>query len=393
MMVTPKYVLASVFSLLPPRLLRLAALLPVALASGCAYVHMPYSAPAEQRPAALASQTQHAHTQASFDATQASQAGRSGLKSQPKVDLRFFDYAKTPLNALVQPNTRLQLERDYPHYNLHHVSFKSVADNGQVGKIASAHYFQSKLPGKKKLVVILPIWGSSKYPPNTMAQLVLDTHQGMANVLLIEGDQDFIDWTRIQVAQNEAEFVDLIQQYMLQRVLTNVIDMRRWLDWAQSQDDVDPQRMALMGFSISSIVGSVLYSVDRRLGSGIFIIGGANPAEILATCYWEPQELREIITKRLGWNVSRYQSVLQKVFEPINPAHLGAAVDPKRVLIFDSKLDTCIPESSREALWEGLGQPERFSFLHDHKMSFMSMTPLGLNFMANRIYDFLDKNL
>lgn len=345
-------------------MLRLAALLSATLVSGCAYVHSSHN-PTLGPPA-----------------------------KNSKADYRFFDYEKKPIQPVAQPNFRLRLERDYaPHYSLRHLSFPSVGDNGQADKLASAHYFQSQLPGKKKLVVILPIWGSSKYPPNTIAQLVLDSHQGLANVLLIEGERDFIDWPRIQAAQNESEFVSLTRQYMMQRVLTNVIDMRRWLDWAEKQADIDAQHISLVGFSISSIVGSALYGVDRRLSKGIFIIGGANPAEILSTCYWEPQELRETITKRMGWDKQRYESVLEKIFEPINPANLGAGVDPKRVLIFDSQHDTCIPETARQALWEGLGRPERFSFLHDHKMSFMSMTPLGLNFMANRIYEFLDKNL
>ncbi|MFM9880506.1 MAG: alpha/beta hydrolase family protein [Burkholderiaceae bacterium] len=365
----------------------------MSLVSGCAYVHVPYTAPLSQRQLPLATIAQYANSQESFGAAQGQQASYNTMQKNPKADYRFFDYVKAPVHALVQPNFRLKLEQEYDHYNLNHVSFQSIADNGQVDKIASAHYFQSKLPFKKKLIIILPLWGSSKYPPNTIAQMVLDRNQGMANVLLIEGETDFIDWQRIQAAQSESEFVDLIQQYMVQRVLTNIVDMRRWLDWAQAQDDIDPQRIGLVGFSISSIVGSALYGVDRRLSSGIFIIGGANPAEILATCYWEAEEMRETITKRLGWSVERYQSVLREVFEPINPAHLGAEVDPKRVLIFDSKIDTCVPETAREALWAGLGRPERFSFLHDHKMSFMSMTPLGLNFMTNRIHEFLDKNL
>ncbi|MGY8904240.1 MAG: hypothetical protein ACKVIH_06800 [Burkholderiales bacterium] len=375
------------------RLLRLATLLTATLVSGCAYVHSKYSPPPDPRTQTLASNAPYAPPPG-FGTPQA----QVKLPSQPaknaKADYRFFAYEKKPIQPLAQPNFRLKLERDYTlHYNLSHLSFPSAGDNGQADKITSAHYFQSKLPGKKKLVVILPIWGSSKYPPNTIAQLVLDSHQGLTNVLLVEGERDFIDWQRIQAAQNEAEFVNLTRQYMMQRVLTNVIDMRRWLDWAETQDDIDPQRMSLVGFSISSIVGSALYGVDRRLSSGVFIIGGANPAEILSTCYWEPQELRETITKRIGWDKQRYESVLEKIFDPINPANLGAEVDPKRVLIFDSQDDTCIPESARQALWEGMGRPERFSFLHDHKMSFMSMTPLGLNFMANRIYEFLDKNL
>ena len=59
----------------------------------------------------------------------------------------------------------------------------------------------------------------------------------------------------------------------------------------------------------------------------------------------------------------------------------------------DSAFDHCMPESSREALWEAWGRPERISFSYGHKLSFMSMTPLGFDYTTRRIVDFLDRLL
>lgn len=392
------------FKFSPRRLCSIATALCLALLSGCAYVHMPYAAqPVGSKPGAItvASYSEPGQARDAAPNLQAS-AATSSLAStwvrdpnRPPggPDYASFEYPKVPMQVRVEPGKRIALDPQTVLYDQHYLSFPSVGDNGQPELRASGHYFQSRLGGKKKLMIVLPLWGSSKYPPYTIAKKIIERSQGMTNVLILEGERDMIGWRQIQSAQTEQAFVDLTRKFMTERVIANVIDMRRWLDWFEVQDDIDPQHMGLVGFSISTIVGSALYGIDRRLNAGIFVIGGANPEEILATCYWEPEETRDIILPRFGWTQQQYQNVLKPVFDPINPARFGERVDPTKVLIFDSKIDTCMPETSREALWNGFGRPERYSFLHDHKMSFMAMTPLGFSFMGERIVEFLDKKL
>jgi hypothetical protein len=50
-----------------------------------------------------------------------------------------------------------------------------------------------------------------------------------------------------------------------------------------------------------------------------------------------------------------------------------------------------MPESSRAALWEITGHPERVTFLYQHRSAFYSLTPLGLNVSRRKIYRFLDE--
>jgi hypothetical protein len=49
-----------------------------------------------------------------------------------------------------------------------------------------------------------------------------------------------------------------------------------------------------------------------------------------------------------------------------------------------------MPETSRAALWEITGHPERVTFLYQHRSAFYSLTPLGLNVSRRKIYRFLD---
>jgi hypothetical protein len=63
------------------------------------------------------------------------------------------------------------------------------------------------------------------------------------------------------------------------------------------------------------------------------------------------------------------------------------------VLIVDASNDDCIPTVCRESLWTTLGRPERITMNYDHKRAFYSITPLGLNWMRYRIWEFLEPRL
>ena len=60
--------------------------------------------------------------------------------------------------------------------------------------------------------------------------------------------------------------------------------------------------------------------------------------------------------------------------------------DPTKILMIDAMFDDCMPESSRAALWEITGHPERVTFLYQHRSAFYSLTPLGLNVSRRKIY-------
>jgi dienelactone hydrolase len=51
-------------------------------------------------------------------------------------------------------------------------------------------------------------------------------------------------------------------------------DMRRTIDYLQTRQDVDTDKLAYVGFSWGSLMGSVMIAVEDRFKTGIFLIGG-----------------------------------------------------------------------------------------------------------------------
>ena len=236
---------------------------------------------------------------------------------------------------------------------------------------------------------MLPIWGLDTYPSNTISA-GLRKHGGNINVLQIDGERPLLDWDAVGDTRTEAEFLKLLDQ-MIGRFVSTVIDIRRVVDWAETQTDVDPQRIALIGFSVGALVASVAMANEPRLAAGVLVMGGADPDDILAACSNEIGRGREHLLEHLDWSLDEFRHALAKPMARINPARFAGMVDPRRVLIIEAAADTCMPPASRERLWQAMGRPERIAYLYDHRMAFLAMTFLGGHNLQQQIYRFLDR--
>jgi dienelactone hydrolase len=272
------------------------------------------------------------------------------------------------------------------------LAFPSTGDNGQDGNLVTALYSRSKSRGAKPLVIVLPIWGIHTYPSNAISAGLREHSAGRINVLQIHGDRPLLDWDAVGNIRTETEFFDLLDQ-MIDRFVSTVIDIRRVVDWAQTRPDVDPQRIALIGFSMGALVASVAMANEPRLAAGILAMGGADPHDILAACNHEIERGRERVLEHLDWSLDEFRHELAKPLARINPSRFAGMVDPRRVLIIEAAADTCMPRTSREGLWQSMGRPERIAYLYDHRVAFLAMTFLGGNNLQQQIYRFLDRCL
>jgi dienelactone hydrolase len=274
-------------------------------------------------------------------------------------------------------------------YRIETLAFPSVGENGQDGNLVTARHYRSKTKGAKPLVIVLPIWGIHTYPSNAIAAGLREHSAGSFNVLQILGEEPLFDWDAVGNAQSEAEFFDLLEQ-MIDRFVTTVVDIRRVVDWAQTQPDVDPERIALIGFSMGALVASVALANEPRLAAGVLVMGGADIHEILAACDHEIEDAREAILEQLGWSLDQFKRELEHELAGINPARFAGMPDPRRVLIIEAAKDTCVPKSARDRLWRAFGRPERIAYLYDHRTAFLAMTFLGGYSLQRQVYRFLD---
>lgn len=257
----------------------------------------------------------------------------------------------------------------------------------------TARLYLSRTPGPKRWVVVLPIWGSSEYPPReTVRRLLYRDAAPVTNVLWILGPDELFDWGHISAAETEAEYLERVRQGA-ECLAASVRDARRYFDWILARDDADPERLGVVGYSIGAIAASLLTSVDPRPAAVVLAMGGGRLAETFATCRGDARYGRDAALARFGWTVEDFVRRVEPVLRPVEPLRWAHRADPREILVLEATKDRCIPESGRRELWEALGRPERWALPYGHRMSFLSMTFLGFHLTQHRIANFLDQRL
>jgi dienelactone hydrolase len=312
-------------------------------------------------------------------------------RAEQQSEPRILAYEKGPVpfeNSILQQDPKMA-------YQVRHLKIPSIGENGQKGNLIEALYYRSNTAGKLPLVIVLPIWGDGfglTYPPKKITStLRLHSHGGM-HILRVLGESDIFDWEEFSEAETEEKFLSNMTR-IAQREAINIIDVSRLVDWAEARDEINSSRIGLIGFSRSAVTAGMVTVNEPRFAAVVLVMGGAHPHRILAACDGDVGWPRGRILDRFGWTAADYERAIEPFFRPINAANYPGRADPSRILIFDSRNDKCVPQDARDDLWEVLGRPERISFLYGHETSFLSMTPLGFNWMRREIYGFFESTL
>lgn len=248
--------------------------------------------------------------------------------SEAGFDTSLFAYA--PGSAPRQ--TRLASVRR--HYHKVRLEFPPLARNGSPAVQLSATYHRSTLPTARKLVIVLPIWGSYRYPPRKTVNTLIKRSKGDMHVLEIHGEDPIFYWQQLRDAPTEAAFTQLAGD-MTGRVTDTVISIRQLLDWIEQQAEVDPQQIGLVGFSLGSIVAAIALGVDERIAGAVLMMGAGKPGLVFATCNGYPGEVRKAAMQRFGWSVDRYQQLFDELFKMGDPEIFAHKYKPESLLIID----------------------------------------------------------
>jgi hypothetical protein len=308
-------------------------------------------------------------------------------KHKPSQNVKAkFSFPSNRARIKIIPYSKQQ----YELYNVSYLKFESAGDNGQHQDFVDAIYYKSKLPGKHRLAIVLPIWGGSKYPPDGISNYLFRHSQGKIDIIRVIGDKPILDIEVLQEAKTIKAFHILLKTLRI-RIKNTLTDINHLVNWASKQKHISKKHITIIGFSKSSVIAGIVAQINPHITGAIFVMGGSNPAEMIYYCDY--YEIQKKITRRFHWTPKKLNSVLHHYLSPIfNVASYPMRLDPCRVLIFDSYYDTCIDQHTREELWNAMGQPERISFYAGHKGSFGSMTLAGGYFMRCKIMNFIFKN-
>ena len=300
----------------------------------------------------------------------------------------YYDYsAPRP-----EPETYQLPFQQVPGYHLSGIRFASSEQNGQPGNLVDARYFRSHKSGPKPLLIVLPIWATHTFPSTVISNGYAQHAQGQVNVLWLQGDGPLFKWFEMSKIDNEDDFTREVETASA-RFRAVSIDTRRLIDWAETQPEIDSSRIAIIGFSMSALVGANVAGNDPRISTAVYVLGGAKPWNMMAKCNMVVQYMREQVSEELNWDQEQYREFFRKHLALGDPARWRGHYRPENTLIIESSKDDCIPEESRESLFYATGQPERVVYAYNHWQPFLSMTPMGRNILTQDIFEFLDRKL
>jgi hypothetical protein len=304
------------------------------------------------------------------------------------AEARAFEYKR----ASIEYKNRVFRKLETDEHVVRYVRFPSAGLTRQPDGLVRARYWQGKGTGRKKLVIVLPIFGSYTYPIETMVRRLRRQYGGDCHVLEILADHYLLDWFGLARVKHYEALIDKADE-MAECMRVGVIDLMRCVDWALERDEVDGKRIGLIGFSMGAYLAALALGVEARFAAGVVVFGGAHPADIIANCGGKPGMAKAAVMENVGLTWEEYYRVLETATQANDPAHFAGRFSPERILLFDARHDTCMPARSRAALWEAMERPERYTMHYGHKTSFLSMTPLGRGFMLRRTIEFLDRVL
>lgn len=269
-----------------------------------------------------------------------------------RVMLEHFKYDRTPLNAVV--------EHIDDHSPFWHRKEKITFDAAYDGERVIAYLFVPKSVEPPYQAVVY--WPGSSATKSKSFQGLPERH---STELIISSGRALL--FPVYKGTYERGFAEVPSLHAVPRTFRDWIiqdckDLHRSIDYLETRDDIDPDRLAYCGMSAGATLGPLVLAVEDRFKAAVLISGGFMPWDLVA----------QIPT-----------------LDPVNYA--PRVTTP--VLMINGEIDFVFPlETSQRPMYEFLGTPEAHK---KHKVYPGGHGLLGLfsDQIRNEVVEWLDRYL
>ncbi|HTU26871.1 MAG TPA: alpha/beta hydrolase family protein, partial [Pirellulales bacterium] len=131
-----------------------------------------------------------------------------------------------------------------------------------------------------------------------------------------------------------------------------VLDVRQATAWLAAQNEVDPERLGVMGISLGGITSALAASAEPRLQNVCLILAGGDIGQVA----WDSRHLAPLRTR---WEEQgKTHDALVELLRPVDPVTYAKNVQGRRILMLNAEHDEIIPRACTDSLWQALGKPE-----------------------------------
>jgi dienelactone hydrolase len=225
------------------------------------------------------------------------------------------------------------------------VTFPSpVVTPHEVNNTVHCEYYQPKVAGRRPAVIVLHILGGdfalSRVFCNALAQ------EGTAALFL-----KMPYYGPRRPAGMSERMVSPDTDQTIARMTQAVLDIRQATAWLASREEVDPEKLGIMGISLGGITASLAASAEPRLQNVCLLLAGGDLGRIVT-------ESKLLAKHRAQWLATGEdpQQAIAKI-QVIDPLNYATNVRGRRIMMLNARDDDVIPPAATKALWEALGKP------------------------------------
>jgi fermentation-respiration switch protein FrsA (DUF1100 family) len=249
-----------------------------------------------------------------------------------------YDYDKAPISAHVEPTE----SRD--NYDLIRISFPAYDQSDPANMEVVAWYYKQKKPGTHPGIIQVPILAGDYAVAIHFAEFFASRGY---HVLRFERKEGLLD---------SARGLEQTRKVVLQ----SVIDIRRLIDWWETNPELDAGNIGICGVSNGGFQSSIVMAVDARIKAGAFLLNGGDFGEVI-TISKEGLviEFRDELKKLKGWDDAELIRQASLQMDSVDPMAVAPLLNPQRVLHVPPRFDQVVPFEYAEKWYEAANRPSR----------------------------------
>jgi dienelactone hydrolase len=264
-------------------------------------------------------------------------------------------------------------EVDSARFEVADVTFPSPVETPyELNNTVHAEYYQPRQPGKRPAVIVLHILGGDF----ALARLFCHSlNQSGTAALFVKmpyyGPRRPPGVKRRMVADDPEETVEGMTQA--------VLDIRRATAFLAAREEVDPERIGIVGVSLGGITAALAAEAEPRIQRVCLLLAGGDFPKIAA-------ESREFARQREAFRATgKNGEEFNRIIREVDPLTYAERLKGRTMLMINAKDDEVIPPACTTALWEAAGKPEIVWFDGGH-YSMIRHLPAALH-RANRFFE------
>jgi len=223
----------------------------------------------------------------------------------------------------------VRLLADSTDYSLFYLTYQSVHDKKVTGLLTLPRKTEQPLP----CIILMHGLGDRKTVDYIEAgnQYLLDAGYAVLRLdISNHGDRLKYDY--------DFDLTDGYRYWTRDLITQTVFDLRRAVDFIQTREELDHQRIGYYGISLGGIIGTILCSVEERIEVPVIVLAGGNLNLMFGK-------------KALSGDTKNYLSI-------IDPINYVAKISPRPLLMINAEDDDVVPPITSKLLFKAAKKPK-----------------------------------